>query len=558
MKRGLFKIICLLPFLAFVVQCGRGRDLEIKRVVFGREAVAVELTAKAPVANIKLSGENGESLAEIKPGPDDFFLLPFSWEPGKDYRVEVARPDGAPPLSVACHSPWKPSPIILASFRMESDVEPRGIQQSAYLGGRAAVSADGRYAAVGTEKSYLRLFDVVRRREAWSRRIGEGRIMEIGFSPDGSRLLVGEMSRDAFLYCFDSATGKELWRHRTADEIGEMEAGDPRTLWPIVTGLAIVRDGSSQKCYVTAKRQCLEGKSNYYKSKIYCFDISSGAISWMYPKEGVSDVSPSMLATDARGRYVLVNNWKKGKISDKALYCLSGESGDPLWEWSFKQLYPGRDYFIWHGFGISSDGSLVTVFSQDGRGFLLDHGKLLESGGRAESVIWEREISTPIDVNGMSLVAQGSVAQIDENCILLATGSTIVQQGTKAKVLIEHPSGNSLFAYGLDGRLLWTFKPGGLCYDVLLAGGGRYVIAGAAHGRTEKDGSGHGVYVFDNAHGGSSSDRLAWFYHMDGICISADSSSDGLVVAALEYPVDMDPRDEFEDVHGAHVFHLLR
>jgi outer membrane protein assembly factor BamB len=558
--KALPRSAALLAFLVFLVGCSTQPPLEIKGVVFGRDVVAVRLTRATSIEIVSLHEDQKEIVRRTIQETGELFFLDWCWEPGKTYSVQVTPAGGRTPVTVRYRSPEKPSPIIVGSVELEGDVEPRGIRDSAYLGGRVAVSPDGTYAVVGTEKSRLRLFRMADGRQLWSRRIGEGRILAVAFASQGRRLLVGEQSRDAFITCFDTQSGEELWKHRTADDVGEIEQGDPRARWPVIAGVAVVETengGPGARCFVAAKRQYEVQSSLVATSKIYSFDVESGAVLWTFPNEGAMDASPSMLATDARGRTVLFNNWKKGKVSDKALYGLSGETGRELWGFEMEQLYPGRDYLIWHGFGISRDGSRVVVFSQDGRGFLLDHASLLESSGRT-GVIWQKEISSPVLVNGMRLIGQGSTAHVNDQYIVFSTGSTIVQQASNAKTFIEHPNGNSLFIYDLEGRLLWTHKPGGLCYDIPLSADGRYVILGAAHGKAETDTAGHGVYVFDNSRSGSASDRLAWFLNTEGICLSAAASSDGKHIAALEYPLDMDPRSEIEDVRGKHRLYFLR
>jgi hypothetical protein len=42
------------------------------------------------------------------------------------------------------------------------------------------------------------------------------------------------------------------------------------------------------------------------------------------------------------------------------------------------------------------------------------------------------------------------------------------------------------------------------------------------------------------------------------MALSADISRDGRYVTLLEYPVDMDTRDEFQDVKGRHRVYILR
>ncbi len=65
-------------------------------------------------------------------------------------------------------------------------------------------------------------------------------------------------------------------------------------------------------------------------------------------------------------------------------------------------------------------------------------------------------------------------------------------------------------------------------------------------------------YLFDNSRPGGAANRLVWFFHTDGMSLSADISRDGRYIALLEYPVDMDIRDEFQDVKGKHRVYILR
>jgi len=553
----------LLAAVCGLLHCGRGKAPEIKRIVFGRNCIAVELNRDAGVERIGLHGGSEEPAVLIPLNPEkkrELFVLDCSWRPGEEYRIEVFLSDGSPPLTATRQSPEKPSPIVLASFEMEKDVEPRGLRAPGYLGGRVAISADGAYAAVGTEKSYLRVYDVAARRRMWSTRIGEGRILAMAFASGGRYLLVGEQSRDAHLYCFDTLTGKEAWRRRTAEDVGEMDGGESLYRWPVVTAIAAVegeRSASHGRCYVTAARSFTEGGEIRTVGKLYALDVASGNTLWEYPVHGAMDASPSMIATDPKGDYVLFNNYRRAPICSKALYCLDGQTGRVLWDWGLEPLFSGSKSLIWHGFGISPDARKVAAFSQDGRGFFFDHHELLTNSAQAER-LWRKDTSAPIDVNGMRLIGFGAVARATDRHVFFMTGSTIVQRGSKSRVLIEHPNANTLFVHDLTGRLVWMYKAGGLSCDLSCSRDGRYVVLGVEHTHNEKDTSRHGVYVFDNFAAGGGSQRLDWFFNTKGACLSAAISEDGRHIAAIEYPLDTDPRAEFRDVHGEHRFYLLR
>lgn len=554
------ELFFLILGLFCLMGCSQKGEVWIEEITFGRGCVAIGLNRKAFIEKVSIH-ENQKELVCKKVGRNlKRIIVDCKWRPEKEYRLDLTFANRHPPLVVFRESPEKPLPIIWAAFHLERDIKPRGLYDWGYLGGRVAISPDGRYVAVGTEKSYLRLFDVTVRRQVWNKRIGEGRILEMAFTHDGRYLLVGEQSRDAYVYCFDPRTGKELWRYRTADDVGEIEKGEPEYRCPVVTGIAVVgykAFSSAAKCYVAAKRQFLKKGDYSYLAKIYCFDIPTGLTIWRYPDAGCMDASPSMLATDSAGRYLIFNNYKIASIHDKALYCLDGKTGRLLWEWGFKPLFPENKVLIWHGFGISPDGRYVAALTQDGRGYLLDNQELLKTRGKA-TPLWERDISVPIVVNGLTLFGYGSVARVTSRYVIFSTGNTHVRMGKKGGVSIEHPTANSIFVYDLKGNLLWTRKIGGLCYTIPLSAGGRYIVLAARHSRIEKDPSRHGVYLFDNLIPGGVSRKLVWFYHTKGICLCADISPDGRYVAALEYPVDMDMRDEFENVRGKHMLYLLR
>lgn len=561
---GKIVAIVLLPAVGCLVWgCAGNNVLEIRRILFGRECIAVELNRAAAVRQIMVYS-GSEEVATLRPSQPEkngaLSVLDCTWRPGREYRIEVAPADGSPLLTASLQSPCKPSPVVIASFEMEKDVEPRGLRAPGYLGGRVAVSADGAYAAVGTEKSRLRVYDVAERRRLWSTRIGEGRILAMQFASGGRCLLVGEQSRDARITCFDTFTGKELWKYRTADDVGEMEGGEPLYRWPVVTAVAAL-DGRNpsdrDRCCATAARSFTEGGEIRTVSKLYAFDTATGKLLWTHPPAGAMDASPSILATDRRGDCLLFNNYRISPVCGKAVYCLDAGTGAKLWEWELEPLFPGGRNLIWHGLGISPDGSRVAAFSQDGRAFFLDYQELLDSGG-SSGCLWKKEMSSPIDVNGMRLIGYGAVAAVTDRNVLFMTGSTIVQRGARTRTLIEHPNADTLFVYSPYGRLEWMYKAGGLSCDLSCSRDGRYVVLGVEHTYNEKDTSRHGVYVFDSLAAGGGREKLAWFFNTEGACLSAAISADGRTVAAIEYPLDVDPRPEFRDVRGAHRFYLLR
>ncbi len=537
-----------------VVGCGPGNKVDIDKVTFGREAMAIRLNGKALVQRIDI-WEGRKQVASKRIGKEArTFLVDIGWQRGGEYRVEVALRDPPFVLTTTCRAPAKPGPMVLESLKLE-DVDPYQLWDYCYVGGIVAFSPEAKYLAVGSEKGYLRLVDIENGQVLWRKRIGEGRIVSMKFSPDGRYLAMGEQSRDAFIYLY-SIDGQLLWKFPASRDVGTIGPGEPKYHLPVVNSLVFAPSKRDQRIYFTASHYLGASGQNYrHRGRIYCLDMKGHPL-WAYPRKGCMDGSPDALRIDARGKYLIFSNYWKGKSYTRSLYCLDGQSGQPLWGWDFRHIFPEKRLGIWHGVDISADGAYVAAFSNDGRGFLLSNRQLIKG---KKGVLWEKTISTPIVVNGLTIYGFPALAKIGEDYVAFLTGNTNARQG-KRRPAFEHPNANSLFVYDLKGKLQWTSRIGGASYTdrIHTSSDNRYIILPIRYNRVEKDCLLHGLYLFDNARPGGASDRLAWFFHTDGMALSADISQDGRYVALLEYPVDMDTRNEFQDVKGRHQVYILR
>lgn len=550
------RLLILILFL-FLSGCGSGSRADIEKVTFGRGAIAIELNKKIPVQKVSISVNQKKVVTrEIEKDAKEIFI-DLNWQKGRKYRVEITLRSESSPLVTVCQAPEKPSALVLASLDLE-DVDPHELWDYCYIGGIVAISPTGDYLAVGSEKGYLRLLDMGKGRPLWSRRIGEGRIVAMAFSPDGRYLAMGEQSRDAFLYLYD-IKGQLLWKFKASADVGTIKPGQAKYHLPVVNSLVFGSHDGKLRIYLVARHYLGFLNKHYcFRGKVYCLDPKTGRIIWSWPPKGCMDAGPDALRMDAQGKYLLFTNYWKGDSYNKSVYCLNASDGRLLWSWDFEHRFPEKRLGVWHGLDISADGRYIAVLSNDGRGFLLNNRELISTGGKG-GVVWERPISTPIVVNGQTIYGFPALAKIGEGYVAFLTGNTKARQG-KRPPAVEHPTANSLFVYNLKGELEWTSRIGGASYTdrIHTSADSRYIILPIRYNTVKKDFLQHGLYLFDNARPGGASNRLVWFFHTDGMCLSADISRDGKYIAALEYPVDMDTREEFQRVVGRHRIYMLR
>lgn len=541
--------------LLCVVACGQKTPPEIETVRFGRHALEVALNCEAQVvAAYVFEGQKKAGEAGVN-ARTDRIIVDVAWHPGRTYRIHVMLKEKATPLEVLKTAPAGPEPLVTGRMELKEEVVPWQLHESRYLGGRTAASSCGRYGAVGTEKSHLYLLDMSTATPLWQKQLGEGRLLFLTFTPSGKYLLVGEQSRDGYLYCFESATGRTLWKFRAVDEVGASEPGSDRH--PVIDYIALGQSGPL-RCYVAAKRQYWQAGDFFYHSRICCLDIETGRVIWRYPQHGTMDAGPSKVAVDAAQRFVVFNNFKRMPVCDQAVYCLDAASGQLRWNWVYDPMYEGHKQLTWRGMDISEDGCHVALFSQDGRAFFLENPGLAEPLDDRPKLLWQKAVTKLIRVGEMDLYGYGAVARFKGPYLFLASGTTHALVSKKAAVSIQHPLANTLFAFDRRGKLLWMHKLGGLAYNVEISDDLRYLLMPVRCRRSQNETTHQGVYLFDlNVPGGGAA-KLLWHYNMPGICLAGSLSGDGRRLLALEYPLDMDLREEFVDVRGAHRVYCLR
>ena len=176
--------------------------------------------------------------------------------------------------------------------------------------------------------------------------------------------------------------------------------------------------------------------------------------------------------------FTKAENWKDGTV-----HVLNGNTGKEDWNYSLPPLEPFFDYSaIWYSTQITPDGEKLITMTSDGRAFLFDNSEIMKTG--VPEVKWQANISTPVVVSGVPIYGSANYAYIINNTLIFSIGSTFSKDKNK-DAPIEHPNGNSLFAYDTDGNLLWKWRLDGYAGECAL--NDRYLVIPIAQNLVTED-----------------------------------------------------------------------
>jgi len=518
----------------------------IDSVVFSRTGATIILKEEINISHVRISSANSSTESLDIGKTEDQVFAAFDWDPETQYKFEVITGSGAS-SALEVYAPEKPALKEEYTIELE-DVTPGPIDKtSANIKGVTKFSPDSKYLAIGTHGGSLKLIELATGEKVWEKQLVEGiadaRIADLEFSEDGKHLIVGEESPDAFIYCFE-LNGTEIWKFGASEDLGSDLDHMP--------AMKKIKIDSKGNIYVAASRACgYIGEKYKYLGKVYSLD-SEGNLRWKFPESELMDSGVTWIDTTPDGKYAVFGTTcfsKADKWKDGTVYVLDGNIGKEEWNYSIPPLEPFFDYSaIWYSTQITPDGEQVITMTSDGRAFLLNNSRIIETG--VPEITWQSNISTPIVVSGVPIYGSANYAYIINNTLIFSIGSTFSKDKNK-DAPIEHPNGNSLFAYDIDGNLLWKWRLDG--YAGECAQNDRYLVIPMAQNLVTEDRNVHGVYIFDVSKSGGSNSKLIQIYNTEGITVSADISPDGRYVAALEAPARLDDGT----VLGEYKVHIL-
>lgn len=400
-------------------------------------------------------------------------------------------------------------------------VEAHNYQRMGFTKGFVRFSPDNRYLAIGTDNGDI-LVLTAKGKVVWQKSIGLGKIAALEFTGDSRYLLLGETSQQGYLLCFDTVSGREVWRQASAGELG-VDIKDKT--YP---GIVAIKTDAQGHIYAVGQRyiRYADGR-NEYRGRIYKLDEQGNRLA-VFPEDHNLDAWVSWVSVDERGTKAVFGtaNWDTAKTSlyTGTIYCLDGNL-EKLWSVFLEPLPPYQNTTMRSSPEIDGSGRFVAGIASDGRVFLYD--------GETGAEKWQRTISQPQKIAGVYMNATGSNVQIVDRHFIFTTGNTYNRANWQLPTPVEHPNSNSAFLFDEEGKLVSLYRFGGMIEQ--LAVNKQEAVAAIGRNVRTKDPGVHGLYILS----------LPDFYPVDyiptiGPCVSAAISSDGRYIAGVEAPLQLD------------------
>ena len=489
-------------------------------------------------------------------------LLQFAWQPNQNYQFRLNDTE------ITATSPLKPEPYLIRTVEldgllslMENLRQPAKPTAVALGTGNAANTEK---LAVATDSGHLAILQPITGETLWKTRISEGYVRRVAFSPDNTLLYVGEQASDGFIYCYNLTTDTPTlrWKYRTADDIETSTPSDPGSVyaWVSYPGQSCMQTLANGDLLVAGVHSWTENDAPRKKSQLYRFDSKTGNVTWKWPHDGAvskivrwfdasADGDTLALVTDA-GHNLQGAADEKG-AGNGTLVVLNAKDGREKWRAAIEPLTP---YFsqvtFWRGVSVSPDGQFINVATDDGRAFIFDV--------RNPEPIWQENLTTPLEVSGIPIVATSGTIDATDAAALFVTGDTYIpyhlQKGAQ-RPAGAHPNAMTLFAYSWTGEKIWQWQLENMPQGLRIDAADRYALLSVSKRTQDPNESLHGVSMFDLSAEGSGLSKYLYTYRTEGqlpydtLAISAD----GALIVIVEIPIAMPD----ETVRGRNRVHVL-
>ena len=481
-------------------------------------------------------------------------ILFFAWKPGEKYQLRASG------MNIPLCAPQKPSPVRISTVELEP-IRPHGGNMGTSPDTELSFSPSGERLAIGSFHGYLRIAGTTSGEVLFTKKIAEGAVKRLAWGRLHGREVVflGEQSPDCFLYCLDVSDGREIWRRRLADQVGEgkLSSDDRHAIYnlPGVYYLRALPDGD---LILVATNGRFQGDNYIHDCRLYRLNGSTGQTRWMWPAKrnfphGITWVGASQngktlafISFNTFGRKELDPEFKDGTV-----YCLDGASGQIRWQSKVEPLKPYYNRVgSWQGISVSPDGRHIALGLNDGRGMLFR-----ASDGKR---LWTRGLGAPVMVGDLPVAAPLSYAAMSNNRIYFATPGTTIPSGAgnaRNRKPPPHPFANHLFALDLKGETLWQYTCQGAGQGIFLSGNGRLVATASGQGQGLENIEHYGISLFDALKPGGVSSKFLYRHLTEGpVFFQAAISSDGRFIAMTESAYSP---DEGRTVYGDYRVHVI-
>jgi outer membrane protein assembly factor BamB len=429
-------------------------------------------------------------------------------------------------------------------------------------------SPDSRYLAIGTTQGHILVAEVYSDKILWNKKVAEGMVKRIDFSPDGKKVYFGEQSVDGFIYAAETFTGKILWKFRLADDLqkGSPPAkDDPQDIYnkPGCYQLKTLSNGDVMALGIHSDSKYGSnralGGNGYCMSRIYRFS-PDGKILWAFPADSPILLTVIYLDCDPDGKSVaFLTNTEGGNRPENyqyfngTLYVLNGASGKERGHYTFEPLKPWFSKIsFWQSVSVSNNGNYASIGTQDGRSFLFELKNVMP--------VKTFDFGAPVMISGVPVSAYASYTRIaPDNIAYFQTSNTSVIAANLSRTIVAppgpHPNANMINAVTLDGKISWRYKSNLSCENFWVSNDGRWMMT-TAQANKGKTGHEAGALLFDTQRSGGGSSKMVYFYSIEGtVFFHADMAPDGSAFAIVESPYK-DP--ETSKLVGTYQVHVVR
>ena len=512
-----------------------------------------------------MSNGTAETLAEaptIQRLDANRVLLQFAWQPNQNYQFRLKDSE------ITAISSLKPEPYLIRTVELDGllslmeNLRQPAKPSAVALGYGNAPSTEK--LAVATDRGHLAVLQPITGETLWKTRISEGYVSRMTFSPDNTSLYVGEQAADGFIYCYDLTgdTPTLRWKYRTADDIETSTPSDPGSVyaWVNYPGPSRMQTVTNGDLLVASVHSWTEKGTPRKKSQLYRLDSETGNVIWKWPNGSTTsriirwfDVSADgetlALVTDA-GHNLQGSAGENGAGNGK-VSLLNAEDGTEKWHVNIEPLTP---YFaqvtFWRGVSVSPDGKFINVATDDGRAFIF--------GANKPEPIWNENLTTPLEVSGIPIVATSGTIGATDAAALFVTGDTYIpyhlRKGAQ-RPSASHPNGMTLFAYSWSGEKIWQWQLENMPQGMRIDAQDRYALLSVSKRTQDPNESLHGISMFDLTAEGSGLSKYLYTYRTEGqlpydtLAISAD----GALIVVVEVPIAMPD----ETMRGNNRVHVL-
>lgn len=501
-------------------------------------------------------GGNSAHAREVKLG-NGRRLIEFDWRPGETYRLACGG------QSASQRAPRYPAPAPIWQIELE-DVS------GAAAGGASpdcvvAFAPDSRKLAIGSFGGWLRIVDCLTGRVEWSRRLAEGMVKRLAWSPQGDRLYAGEQSPDARLWAFDvpSTLGageppSVAWSVRLAEQLetSRPPAHDRFGIYtlPAVYDLSVTDDG---RVFVAGTHRWMVDGQLRSRSLSACY-LPDGSLQWQFPPTRPTDQTPGItfMAVDRGGERVALLAAEPTAAAEASLVQLDGQTGQPAGSFRIEPLAPHFERVeSWDSISIGDDGAAILGLN-DGRALLFT---LTSDGPHLEKTF---ALATPLMIGNMPIAASASYARFHGDVLCLQAQNTHIPFGSPQaanRPPLAHPGANTLTVCDRRGEPLWIYRGpfslGGSWTDRAGSGQPRWLAVACREQPGAAETENFGFLLFDLEAKGGGNDRLVYYYPTEGpTMFFADVSGDGRFVAVVETPT---PTADGRELYGTYQVHIV-